>query len=230
MMMQAFIEEYIEIENNPRYHHKRNRLMTELLARYPNLEQTSFDDLLIMLGQLKSNQADIRMPLFAQLIYPVLVREIESGNAQAIKVMLEYPHSLTSYNMMKKTYDGYTTRTLIDRYLQHDPDDREVLLKKLIYLADVLSNAVHELPLGVLYGMDGATVDGCQKLLERLEEYKVTCQKLHLDREADIHYCAAHFHGYRDYLLHQHLYQNYSDYIQQHQLELRTTRNYYFKS
>ncbi|GCE09491.1 hypothetical protein [Dictyobacter aurantiacus] len=229
MTMQAFIGEYIEIESNPRYHRQRGRLMSDLLGRYPNLEQTSFADLLMMLDQLKSHQASIRMPLFAQVIYPVLAREIESGNAQAIKVLLEHTQSLIDYNRMKKIRNGYTNQTLIDRYLQYDPNDRDVLLKKHAYLDNVLYYALHELPSGVLYGISGATLDECQELLADLSEYTMICQKLQLDCEADIQYYAAHLHGYRDYHLHRHLYKNYADYIQQHQLELRTTRIYYFR-
>ncbi|GCE20893.1 hypothetical protein [Dictyobacter kobayashii] len=230
MNVQAFTKEYSEIENNPRYHHRRTRLLAELLDRYPNLEQISFDDLLLILDQLKSNKAQIRVPLFARLIYPVLAREIESGNMQAIKVLVQYPQLLSEYNSLKKTHlSGYNAEALVNRYLQYDPEDREMLLKREAYLNNYLYYTLHELPLGVLSGRDGATPEECQKLLTLLEKYKMTCQKLQIDREADIQYYFVHFHGYRDYLLHQHLYKNYLDYIQQHQLELRTTRNYYFR-
>jgi hypothetical protein len=71
-------------------------------------------------------------------------------------------------------------------------------------------------------------LDGCKKLLDILEEYTSTCQKLQIDRDADIRYYAMHFQGYQDYLLHRDLYKNYLDYIQQHDLELREMRNYYY--
>jgi hypothetical protein len=168
------------------------------------------------------------MPLFARLMYPVLEREIASENLQAIHVMLQYTPLLHKYNIMQKLYDGYSEGTLIKRYLQHEPDDREVLLKKEALLHTALYNALHELPQGVLYGKDGATLDGCKELLELLEEYKSTCQKLQIDRNADIRYYAMHFQGYQGYLLHRHLYKNYLDYIHQHNLELRRMQNYHF--
>ncbi len=43
--MQTLIEEYIEIENNPRHHRERSRLIAQLLARYPDIAQTSLDHL-----------------------------------------------------------------------------------------------------------------------------------------------------------------------------------------
>jgi hypothetical protein len=226
--MQTFIEEYIEIENNPRNHRKRSQLVVQLLSRYPDVAQTSFDDLLIIIDQLKRSQATIRMPLFAQLMYPVLEREIRSQNLQAIHVMLQYTPLLNRYNIMQKIYDGYSERALIKRYLQHEPDDREVLMKNEALLHNALYYALHELPHGVLYGRDSATLDGCKELLDLLEEYKSTCQKLQIDRNADIHSYATHLQGYQDYLLHRHLYKNYVDYIHQHNLDLQKVRNYYY--
>lgn len=224
--MQTFIQEYIEIENNPSSHRKRSQLIAQLLARYPDIGQISFDDLLTMLDQLKRNRVTICMPLFAQLMYPVLNREIESGNQQAIKVLLQHTTVLTRYQVMLKISDEYSEKALIQRYLSHDPDDREVLLRKEALLHASLYDALHELPHGVLNGRDGASAEECLELLDLLEEYTSTCQKLRIDRSADIRYYAVHFQGYRDYLLHRHLYTNYLDYIHQHNLELRQMRNY----
>jgi hypothetical protein len=226
--MQTFIEEYIEIENNPRNHRKRSQLMAQLLARYPDIGQTSFEDLVIILDQLKSSQATIRMPLFAQLVYPVLEREIASDNLRAIRVLLQFTTLLNNYNIMQKLYDGYSAKSLIKRYLQYDPDNHEILMKKEALLSNDLYFAVHELPHGVLYGMDGATLDGCKELIDLLEEYKSTCQKLQIDRNADICYYEMHFQGYLDYLHHRHLYKGYRDYIHQHNLEVRGVKIYYF--
>jgi uncharacterized protein YerC len=171
MSMQTFIEEYIEIENNPRNHRKKSQLMAQLLARSPDIGQTSFEDLLIILDQLKQSQATIRMPLFAQLVYPVLEREIALDNLQAIRVLLQYTRLLNNYNSMQKLSDGYSAKSLVKRYLQYDPDNYEILMKKEALLSNDLYFAVHELPHGVLYGMDGATLDGCKELIDLLEEY-----------------------------------------------------------
>ncbi len=168
------------------------------------------------------------MPLFAQLMYPVLEREIASGNLQAIHVMLHYTTWLNKDTLMQKLYAGYSEGAVIKRYFPHEPDDREVLLKKEALLHKAVDDALHELPHGVLYGKDGATLDGCKELLDLLEAYTSTCQKLQIDRHADIRYYAMHFQRYQDYLLHRHLYKNYLDHIRQHNLELRKMQNYYF--
>ncbi len=181
-----------------------------------------------MLDQLKQSQAKIRMPLFAQVIYPVLEREIASDNLQAIQVLLHYTTLLNNYNSMQKLSDGYSAGALVKRYLQQEPENREMLLKKEALLFNDLYFAVHELPHGVLYGMNGATLDGCKELLDLLEEYKSTCQKLQIDRDADIRYYDMHFQGYQDYLLHRDLYESYRDYIYHHNLEVQKQQIYYF--
>lgn len=218
--IQTFIKEYIEIEKHPRDHRTRNQLMAQLLVRYSDVEQTSFDDLLILLDQLKDSQTTIRMPLFAALVYPVLEREIESENPKAMFILMQHTNLLYKYAIKQKKQDGYSERALIKRYLSIVPDDRNVLLRQIKLLSLDLEYALHELPTGVLYDRDATTPDDCLELLHILEEYVSTCQKLQIDCSADRRYYAMHFQGYRNYLLHRSLYNNYLDYIQQHRLML----------
>lgn len=225
--MQTFLDEYIEIEHHSKYHREQSQLLAQLLARHPNLQALSFADLLLLLEQLERHQTTIRLPLFAQVLYPVLKREIESGNMAALKVLLRYAPLLNRYYAMSKFSDGESEWTLVERYLQYDPDDSEVLQHKEALLRSFLRYSIHELPHGVLYDQNGANAEQCLELLDLLEDYTRTCQKLRLDHSADIHYYTTHFQGYRDYLLHRALYTNYLDYIQQHHLEFRQAQNYY---
>ncbi len=218
--MQPFLEAYLEIENTPRNHRTRSHLLAQLLARFPNMGQIAFEDLLLLLERLEQSQVKIRMPLFAQVIYPVLQREIKSGNLQAVSVLLQYTVCLYNYNRMHHLQDGYSEGALIKRYLQRDPENHDILLRKEAFLAKMVHYALHELPQGVLYGINGATAEQCGELLNLLEDYTRTCQTLQLDRSATIRYAAMHFQGYQDYLLHRQLYKNYLDYIHQHHLEL----------
>lgn len=175
----------------------------------------------MLLDQLKRSQATIRMTLFAALVYPVLEREIELENPQAMLILLQHLDLFHKYTIRQKRQEGYTERTLIKRYLSLVPDDRNMLLRQRAILSLDLEYAVHELPTGILNGIDGATPDGCLELLHLLEEYTSTCQQLRIDCSADSRYYAMHFQGYQDYLLHRHLYNNYLDYIHQHHLALR---------
>ncbi len=99
-------------------------------------------------------------------------------------------------------------------------------IQRAPFLSKMVPYALHELPHGVLYGINGATAEQCGKLLNLLEDYTRICQTLQLDRSATIRYAAMHFQGYQDYLLHRQLYKNYLDYIHQHHLELREMQPY----
>jgi hypothetical protein len=122
--------------------------------------------------------------------------------------------------------NGYSEGALIERYLQRDPENHDMLLRKEAFLSKMVHYALHELSYGVLYGINGATAEQCGELLNLLEDYTRICQTLQLDRSATIRYAAMHFQGYQDYLLHRQLYKNYLDYIQQHHSELREMQPY----
>jgi hypothetical protein len=112
--MQPFLEAYLEIENTPRNHRTRSHLLAQLLARFPNMGQIAFEDLLLLLEHLEQSQVKIRMPLFAQVIYPVLQREIESGNLQAMSVLLQYPRIAQRDAILKRTRRVVPLVTLSD--------------------------------------------------------------------------------------------------------------------
>jgi hypothetical protein len=222
---QAFLKEYIELEKYPREHRTRNQLLTQLFARYPGLEQTSFEDLLLLLDQLKDSQVSLCMPLFTALVYPVLKREIETENPQAMLLLIHHFDLLLKYAIRQKKQPDYSERALIKRYLVAVPDDRHMLRQQLRFLALDLEYALHELPAGVLFGPDAATPDECLELLGMLDEYVDICQKLQIDFSEDKRRDSAmHFQGYRDYLLHSSLYNSYLDYIQHHHLPVNHFR------
>lgn len=223
-LIQNFLAEYLEIEQQPRTHRTRNQLLTQLLARYPDLEQTSFAELALFLDRLKEQQIALRMPLFTALVYPVLEREISRENPQALLLLLQHLDLLHKYALRYRKQEAYSERALIRHYLALVPDDRAVLMRQRALLALDLEYSLHELPTGVLFGINGATADDCLELLELLEEYVSTCQKLQIDCDADRRYYAMHFQGYRDYLLHPSLYTDYRDYMRQHRLALRNYR------
>lgn len=115
---------------------------------------------------------------------------------------------------------------MIERYLQRDPENHDMLPRKEAFLSKMVHYALHELSHGVLYGINGDTAEQCGELLNLLEDYTGSCQTLQLDRSATIRYTAMHFQGYQEYLLHRQLYKNYLDYIHQHHLELREMQPY----
>lgn len=101
-----------------------------------------------------------------------------------------------------------------------NPKDPAVRRAKIGQMASGFDYAVHEVPSGVLYGIDGATVPQCQRLLEDLGTFReLVKQEMLLEAYADrIERWQAHFQGYQDYLLNRTQYQSYAHYLQVHSI------------
>lgn len=76
-----------------------------------------------------------------------------------------------------------------------------------------LTYAVHELPIGVLGGVDGATVRQCAEMLQGLEDFEKVCRRLGLDDHSEfIEACRWHFEHYPHYLGRRRHFVNYETY------------------
>ena len=108
---------------------------------------------------------------------------------------------------------------LLSEAFRRDPEDawtQDLLIEKM---AQQFGYAVHEVPSGVLYGTNGATVAECQEWESDLALFREVVQKRGVAEKYKmaIHYWGFHFHGYGDYLTHREQYRNYADYIERHQ-------------
>ncbi|MCW1921830.1 hypothetical protein OKA05_04655 [Luteolibacter arcticus] len=82
--------------------------------------------------------------------------------------------------------------------------------------------ALHELPLGVLYGHDGATIEECGELLEELEGYERLADQVGHEGDRDL-ISKARFHipAYRQYLEEHDRYTTYAQYLSLHSSGVR---------
>lgn len=79
---------------------------------------------------------------------------------------------------------------------------------------DWLTDAVHELPAGVLDGADGASASACEDMLADLDRFRELCERLGLDdHEAFIEQCRWHFEHYPHYLSRRRHITDYETYI-----------------
>jgi len=80
-------------------------------------------------------------------------------------------------------------------------------------LEQALSYAVHELPLGILYGTNGATEKQCAEWMRTLEEFQVLSNVLSIEYEFFTDDCRWHFEHYAHYLGRRRHFQDYEQYI-----------------
>jgi hypothetical protein len=77
-----------------------------------------------------------------------------------------------------------------------------------------LANAVHELPAGVLWGVNGATSEQYAEMLDGLDEFARVCDRLGLDDHKEfIDGCRWHFEHYPHYLGRRRHFVDYIAYI-----------------
>lgn len=77
-----------------------------------------------------------------------------------------------------------------------------------------LDHAIHELPTGVLWGVDGATAAQCAEMLHGLDGFALVCARLGLDDHSEfIDACRWHFDHYPHYLSRRRYFADYATYI-----------------
>jgi hypothetical protein len=69
------------------------------------------------------------------------------------------------------------------------------------------------LPTGVLYGINGATIEECTELIKEVEKYEALCNKLQLDKRELIQECKYYYPAYKNYLSVYKNYKNFEDYL-----------------
>jgi hypothetical protein len=162
----------------------------------------------------------IRRPLFERAIFPALLAGYRARLPGAARWLAGLNENLQGSSWCRDQLqpDERTELGLLKAAIKHDPEDRRSRQRLINVFADRLRYSLHELPSGVLHGMDGATPEQCRELEEELNEF---C-RLIADEEMGERYgeliraCRFHFRAYRDYVLHREEYGSYATYISEH--------------
>jgi hypothetical protein len=162
----------------------------------------------------------IRRPLFERAVFPALLAGYHArlpGSARWLAGLAD--HLLRNPQCREQLHpDDATELGLLWAAIRHDPVDRRSRLRVIEKVAHRLRYSIHEVPSGVLYGIDGASPQQCEELEEELEEFcRLVEQEGMHERYAEvIHACRLHFRMYRDYLLHRENYESYAAYLSAH--------------
>jgi hypothetical protein len=115
----------------------------------------------------------IRRPLFNRAVFPALLAGYQArlpGTARWLAGLAD--HLLRNPQCRQQLPPEEATELgLLWAAIRHDPADRRSRLLVIDKIAYRLRYSIHEVPSGVLYGMDGASPQQCQELEEELEEF-----------------------------------------------------------
>ncbi|NML64751.1 hypothetical protein HHL22_05980 [Hymenobacter sp. RP-2-7] len=216
MNYKELITRYSDSETKYPLKAERNKKLDELL-RDLHIGKSNFtlQEIEEVITKLLSKKLTIRMPLFAQILYPVISQGIKNKEVKAIKLFLSLIQQVYQYQNFTKEHI-YDSNSLIQQGLQIDPSDKELLTLQESNIRSYLLYTLHELPIGVLYGQNGASIQECSELLEYLVEYRQLCNKLQLDNSDLINKCKFYYSSYKYYLTNRPLYTDFNDYLAKH--------------
>jgi hypothetical protein len=149
--------------------------------------------------------AVVRYQTYNVLIGPTLIEGVLARrpcNARLLSAFSEFLYSEAPANAALPEHLRSVNALLLEA-LSVDPKDfiarRTLFENQARYLAYTL----HELPTGVLYGSDGASVEQCAELLAQLDEFIADARILNseLEHAQLIADCRFHYTQYRAYLV-----------------------------
>jgi hypothetical protein len=162
----------------------------------------------------------VRMPLFRSVIFPALHSRLAAGSGSAARMLAGFSqllyHSPECRDQLPPQLQS--EHGLILEAVRRDASDLRAKRRLRAILRGRFEYSLHELPSGVLYGHDGATVEQCSELADELAKYASLCAEIgseDVDREI-IDDASFFIPAYRDYLTRQETYDSFADYIEAH--------------
>jgi hypothetical protein len=113
----------------------------------------------------------LRYPLLRDIVFPVLLKRYSQRDANAARWLAWL---MSRYSGAGRIWQGLPPEdqsafALLRRAEEWSPEDVRVMAPLVEHLVSWFHYAMHELPMGVLYGMNGASTAQCAEMLEELE-------------------------------------------------------------
>jgi hypothetical protein len=122
----------------------------------------------------------MRYPLLRDIVFPVLLRRYSRRDANAARwfawLMRRYSEAWKIWEQLPP--EAQSPFAMLRRADEWSPDDPRVMGPLVEHLADWFRHAMHELPMGVLYGMNGASREQCGEMLEELDRLEGLVRRL----------------------------------------------------
>lgn len=123
----------------------------------------------------EKNHSQIRYEIFKDLVYPVLKKGYLNNDLESTLWLAKLFENVSREQDIE--LGDISDLYLYNKCYEIDPNNNEVRLTLLYRLVDWLKFSEHEWPQGILYGMDGATLEQCEEISSVIERI------ITLDRE-----------------------------------------------
>ncbi len=164
-------------------------------TQYPALP--TYAELTAFLAMIeRQDTIKISLPFESRVLFPVFDREIfVHKNVDAIKLLLGKYNS-TAFLQYKQDY----ALDLLDVALGYAPDDPQLLQRQFDRQKRYFAYTLHEVPWGVLYDANGASVTQTQELLAGVEAFEALCVRLQRNEDALIAKCRFYYNLWMRFL------------------------------
>jgi hypothetical protein len=158
----------------------------------------------------------IRAPLFQRVLFPELRARYVAGDAPAARALAQLSQELFRYREGWEALGWPGEVDLWKEAYRRDPTSGDARAKLVAATASFIRYTLHELPAGVLYGSDGATLEQCNDLVAELAFFRELLTSPETERFRELVDLASfHYRTYRKYLL-QNRKQGYRAFLAEH--------------
>jgi hypothetical protein len=159
----------------------------------------------------------IRRPLFEHVLFPALAEALDAqtaGSARWLAGLSQHLYRCPSC-VERLGRDRASEWALLRSAVAQDPADIRSRQQLVRLIANHLRYTLHELPAGVLYGIDGATVEQCDELLAELDEFRalIEIEGRTADHAPLVAECDRHFKSYKRYLFERPAHESYKHFL-----------------
>ena len=154
-----------------------------------------------------------------------VIEDINNNNLDSLKYtfsLVDEDHigySIDPINLICEETDFiYTRIELADKVLENDEKNQHALRYNYKLLEKFIGNSIHELPSGVLYGNDGASIEELEEMQKDLFDFKDLSNKLEKSNDDFIDFCFRIYNAYGDYLINRESYKGFVEYLEKHEI------------
>lgn len=167
-------------------------------------------------------------PFCTKVVVPAVLSDMESGSIEGLRFLFESSQARPDFEIgttddfveifCAEAGHRYQPYQLADMILEREPQNQAALQHKYFLLKRYLAFSIHEVPYGILSGMDFAEPFALSAMVQDLEEFARICRKLSIDEKPFIKKTAALYHAYAAYLNAAEEYDDFADYLRRHSI------------
>jgi hypothetical protein len=168
----------------------------------------------------QKQEVPLEEPLFSEMLAPYLITQYLAQSPAAPWWIAAFADQFNATPKYREELgvEYVSELVMLREAMTRNPANLAVQRRLLEVMAKLNDYSIHEVPSGVLYGPNGASIAECQEMLEDITEFRQLAQNTGLlqDYEQRIDNWEFYFKAYADYLTKHEQYDDFADYLEDH--------------